>query len=120
MTSAPISARNMPHTGPATRWASSSTRYPASASVSAPLPVGLALGEEGPHSFLEVLTEIAREDQILGVAEGGRGGDPARGLLHGGQRERGQLAEMSGQFLDRKSTRLNSSHLGISYAVFCF
>src|ERR1039458_10600577 len=24
-----------------------------------------------------------------------------------------------GKFLDRKSTRLNSSHLGISYAVFC-
>src|ERR1035441_8945548 len=24
-----------------------------------------------------------------------------------------------GQLLDRKSTRLNSSHLGISYAVFC-
>src|SRR5437899_12102189 len=24
-----------------------------------------------------------------------------------------------GPFLDRKSTRLNSSHLGISYAVFC-
>src|ERR1035441_6402257 len=24
-----------------------------------------------------------------------------------------------GSFLDRKSTRLNSSHLGISYAVFC-
>src|ERR1035441_5938000 len=24
------------------------------------------------------------------------------------------------QRLDRKSTRLNSSHLGISYAVFCF
>src|SRR5947199_9342751 len=23
------------------------------------------------------------------------------------------------QFVDRKSTRLNSSHLGISYAVFC-
>src|ERR1039458_2425652 len=26
---------------------------------------------------------------------------------------------MAGQGLDRKSTRLNSSHLGISYAVFC-
>src|SRR5947199_6344620 len=25
----------------------------------------------------------------------------------------------SGETLDRKSTRLNSSHLGISYAVFC-
>src|ERR1035441_1537870 len=27
--------------------------------------------------------------------------------------------ELDHQFLDRKSTRLNSSHLGISYAVFC-
>src|SRR5438045_4549111 len=26
---------------------------------------------------------------------------------------------MSGTCVDRKSTRLNSSHLGISYAVFC-
>src|SRR5262245_5223557 len=26
---------------------------------------------------------------------------------------------LTGAFLDRKSTRLNSSHLGISYAVFC-
>src|SRR5262245_53729939 len=26
---------------------------------------------------------------------------------------------LSGPFPDRKSTRLNSSHLGISYAVFC-
>src|ERR1039458_3524862 len=29
------------------------------------------------------------------------------------------LRNQSRQFLDRKSTRLNSSHLGISYAVFC-
>src|ERR1039458_10522327 len=33
------------------------------------------------------------------------------------------LVEFAGQgaanFIDRKSTRLNSSHLGISYAVFC-
>src|ERR1035438_4264078 len=28
-------------------------------------------------------------------------------------------AERPGRRLDRKSTRLNSSHLGISYAVFC-
>src|SRR5262245_64653043 len=26
---------------------------------------------------------------------------------------------VQGRYLDRKSTRLNSSHLGISYAVFC-
>src|SRR5437899_6173890 len=29
------------------------------------------------------------------------------------------LLELIDDFLDRKSTRLNSSHLGISYAVFC-
>src|SRR5258705_2574804 len=28
-------------------------------------------------------------------------------------------SERGGSFQDRKSTRLNSSHLGISYAVFC-
>src|SRR5262245_64081277 len=30
-----------------------------------------------------------------------------------------KLAAPGGAALDRKSTRLNSSHLGISYAVFC-
>src|SRR5258705_7034913 len=35
-------------------------------------------------------------------------------------RPRDALAALSGAFRrDRKSTRLNSSHLGISYAVFC-
>src|SRR5437899_10078163 len=34
--------------------------------------------------------------------------------------ERGDVVLVfSGEELDRKSTRLNSSHLGISYAVFC-
>src|SRR3712207_8774509 len=38
--------------------------------------------------------------------QGGVGGGPAAGAQPGGQR-------------DRKSTRLNSSHANISYAVFC-
>src|SRR5258705_7702538 len=43
-----------------------------------------------------------------------RGGSPLRpqhGLEKGGR--------LAVAFRDRKSTRLNSSHLGISYAVFC-
>src|SRR5438045_6261989 len=36
--------------------------------------------------------------------------DDFRGMLDGG---------MAAAMQDRKSTRLNSSHLGISYAVFC-
>src|SRR5256885_12862911 len=35
------------------------------------------------------------------------------------QDERGQHRVALGAFIDRKSTRLNSSHLVISYAVFC-
>src|SRR5262245_64654376 len=31
----------------------------------------------------------------------------------------GSIVTAGGLVLDRKSTRLNSSHLGISYAVFC-
>src|SRR5258705_4985115 len=34
-------------------------------------------------------------------------------------RHRGQLQPRLPSWRDRKSTRLNSSHLGISYAVFC-
>src|SRR5439155_22458578 len=33
--------------------------------------------------------------------------------------ERGQLLKHSPEKIDRKSTRLNSSHVAISYAVFC-
>src|SRR5258705_8325998 len=39
----------------------------------------------------------------------------ARGRAHHRRRDQRDLAEPG----DRKSTRLNSSHLGISYAVFC-
>src|SRR5262245_64959847 len=30
-----------------------------------------------------------------------------------------QIESVGAKYIDRKSTRLNSSHLGISYAVFC-
>src|SRR5258705_8405540 len=40
-----------------------------------------------------------------------------RGMVRGADRESGGVARRD--CADRKSTRLNSSHLGISYAVFC-
>src|SRR5947199_4436290 len=43
-----------------------------------------------------------------------RPGDAGRGELGPGRTDRRTAREE-----DRKSTRLNSSHLGISYAVFC-
>src|SRR5947199_2068564 len=39
--------------------------------------------------------------------------------IHRPHRESGYIAKVDLPGLDRKSTRLNSSHLGISYAVFC-
>src|SRR3989442_9833680 len=38
---------------------------------------------------------------------------------HAHVRERERVAVLAGREVDRKSTRLNSSHVRISYAVFC-
>src|SRR5262245_62275554 len=47
----------------------------------------------------------------------GRAGDGSSAELH--DLLNALQAMRVGDFSDRKSTRLNSSHLGISYAVFC-
>src|SRR5947199_3605284 len=41
------------------------------------------------------------------------------GELYAPQFMKGKIITIEEQQADRKSTRLNSSHLGISYAVFC-
>src|SRR5205807_3182576 len=74
---------------------------------------------------------LARERVPLGPALQRRGPVRLRGRLrgHGGELRRqvgevhlaprGEHGEPPAQVQDRKSTRLNSSHLVISYAVFC-
>src|SRR2546426_9107715 len=63
-----------------------------------------------PRSTLFPYTTLFRS----GRAEVALGG--ARHLVGGWNRGRARRVELRG---DRKSTRLNSSHLVISYAVFC-
>src|SRR3712207_8538278 len=69
------------------------------------------------------LRRVIHHRHDAGVVEPGRADDaehpddllaavPERGGDHGGAGEREEL-------VDRKSTRLNSSHANISYAVFC-
>src|SRR3712207_8065692 len=83
-----------------------------------------------PRSTLFPYTTLFRspvEDgvhQQLSEHEGGRGGvEGARGAHRGGQDDLGCLCDggepLVGDAEDRKSTRLNSSHANISYAVFC-
>src|SRR5437899_8341494 len=80
-----------------------------------------------PRSTLFPYTTLFRSQGCQRKSGGGGGGD-----VHPGGREWDGDADDTGQHgarwdrgtdlvdpQDRKSTRLNSSHLGISYAVFC-
>src|SRR5437899_3405101 len=60
------------------------------------LPISIHL--QGSHAFLETDSEDFRDTRVLLDK---------------------LLESVGGNPRDRKSTRLNSSHLGISYAVFC-
>src|SRR5256885_10709858 len=74
---------------------------------------------DAPWRHEPVIAQIARDaDRLLG----GKPGsaliiDESRFVKHG-DRSVGVARTMAGR-QDRKSTRLNSSHLVISYAVFC-
>src|SRR5256885_5450348 len=82
------------------------------------------------HRFQEA-PEPRRQRVTAGLRLGGEGFDHGRAVVVAPQMaEPDELLELVGQLhahvsilalatLDRKSTRLNSSHLVISYAVFC-
>src|SRR5690242_21435081 len=67
-----------------------------------------------PRSTLFPYTTLFRSGQVEG--EGGGGERP---LVADGERCERRLVARDQPPGDRKSTRLNSSHMSISYAVFC-
>src|SRR3712207_8215405 len=69
-----------------------------------------------PRSTLFPYTTLFRSEPI-GVP---RGRELLRGDAERGRGRRDAVAIGPGGYRDRKSTRLNSSHANISYAVFCF
>src|SRR5262245_62588475 len=80
----------------------------------------------GRGAFIGAVHRIAAAmDQQIDLVCGAFSSDPERSKASGADlflpRERcyGTFEEMIKTEADRKSTRLNSSHLGISYAVFC-
>src|SRR3712207_7794582 len=75
-------------------------------------PVGIVV-ELGEARALR--TDEALGEDVVFVAAGA--GDPAVG--DGKRQAAGGLAQRADPQGDRKSTRLNSSHANISYAVFC-
>src|SRR5690625_4018795 len=87
------------------------------------VPLGLRAGVLGPL-FASLRDDIIIGASILMVALGiiqllGFGFDPSR-FDPGAQQLQKQANQRTGWLkTDRKSTRLNSSHVAISYAVFC-
>src|SRR5690606_41838013 len=82
----------------------------------------LAGGERG-HVVVqhEVVGELAceRVDALRVTLRAERGGHHGLRLAAREQRRAMHARQHTGADLDRKSTRLNSSHVKISYAVFC-
>src|SRR2546426_4838923 len=74
-----------------------------------------------PRSTLFPYTTLFRSRLAAALDPGGDRGLPRveRAAVAVTHEEDAALLEESGILLDRKSTRLNSSHLVISYAVFC-
>src|SRR3989454_4266946 len=98
--------------------------HPVSAGFSdAPLPPGYApfgirnLG--GTIYVTYALQNADKHDDVAGVGHGFVNAFDTDGHLLRRVASRGRLNSPWGLALDRKSTRLNSSHLVISYAVFC-
>src|SRR5690625_6581162 len=60
-----------------------------------------------------------RGQQIAGGRRGGHCAAPVAGVAPPRRRRRSRYRTISAATRDRKSTRLNSSHVAISYAVFC-
>src|SRR2546430_6757442 len=73
-----------------------------------------------PRSTLFPYTTLFRSRDAEGTRDGGRRGPPGGTGRGGGRAARGTYrAAAAAKWQDRKSTRLNSSHSQISYAVFC-
>src|SRR5205807_10243941 len=86
--------------------------HPPTLSLPAALPIYVRRHGAGPHRRAPLPQERDGGRGEAAPARGRLARDPAR--LH---RARHRVLVEEGQ--DRKSTRLNSSHLVISYAVFC-
>src|SRR5207253_9522756 len=65
------------------------------------------------------LFRSTRSDRISSLVSGGKGGVFAQKCGDRVQHPSGPYIVAERTFADRKSTRLNSSHVAISYAVFC-
>src|SRR5699024_11968240 len=84
------------------------------------LPLAIGYETLSLHDALPIWTQHGDELQVTEFVASEKGVD-ALDVLRYGTGEHGEDVEGSAENIerDRKSTRLNSSHVSISYAVFC-
>src|SRR3712207_8113575 len=73
-------------------------------------------GSTAPVAGISKVTGLKRTTEVVKHREGG---DPSSSRKSPGRTEFEAITLERGVTQDRKSTRLNSSHANISYAVFC-
>src|SRR5207249_5844725 len=78
----------------------------------------VGLVAEGHVLELHTSFDASQRHRLFGVLHVGGGIEHLEDTLRGSQRAREKVRHAAHE-LDRKSTRLNSSHVSISYAVFC-
>src|SRR5207253_10976041 len=82
---------------------------------SSDLVLGRVVHAPSRRSRLDQLEKVGGTGQAAGMS----GENAMRAALHRPRPGTRVYAEAAGSLRDRKSTRLNSSHVAISYAVFC-
>src|SRR4051812_49670358 len=84
------------------------------------LPISIITGEAGTSwAFVVFDTLMVAGAAVVGFLSGARLRLAAHRQQDDDEDDGGRAEKRRRQFEDRKSTRLNSSHMSISYAVFC-
>src|SRR5205814_4835795 len=82
-----------------------------------------AILKNNPEAYLFILLIDERPEEVTDMERSCRGAEVISSTFDEPPERHVQVAEMviekARRMIDRKSTRLNFSHLGISYAVFC-
>src|SRR5690625_5390426 len=84
-----------------------------------PFVVVAVVGRPLGHKFVEMALQVLAHCRVGVLVDCQGGGGVLNEYVQYAAAHSAQVGDLFQNLLDRKSTRLNSSHVAISYAVFC-